>query len=93
MGVIIMENNLKQELRIIIAELIEMDDFQDDEDFIVDLGLDSMMSIEIVAQIEQKYKIDISEEYMGEFQTLNDVERIVSHLIEGQSVTAGSGVK
>ncbi|XXM71985.1 acyl carrier protein [Lysinibacillus sphaericus] len=90
-----MENSLKQELRVIIAELIEMDDFQDDEDFIVDLGLDSMMSIEIVAQIEQQYKIDISEEYMGEFQTLNDVERIVSHLIDGQlkSVTAGSGVE
>ncbi|MDM5228712.1 acyl carrier protein [Cytobacillus sp. NJ13] len=90
-----MEKNLKQELRMIVAELIEIDDFQDDEDFIVDLGLDSMMSIEIVAQIEQKYKIDISEEYLGQFQTLNDVESIVRHLIEEQrqSVSAGSGVE
>ncbi|MDQ0273784.1 acyl carrier protein [Cytobacillus purgationiresistens] len=90
-----MEKNLKMELREIVADLIEIDDFQDDEDFIVDLGLDSMMSIEIVAQIEQKYKIDISEEYLGEFQTLNDVERIVKTLIKDQLETnpTASGVE
>ncbi|QED47021.1 acyl carrier protein [Cytobacillus dafuensis] len=79
-----METNLKQELRRIVADLIEIEDFRDDEDFILDLGVDSMMSIEIVAQIEQKYKIDISEQYLSEFQTLNDVERIVKGLMEEQ---------
>lgn len=84
-----METNLREELRKIVADLIEIDDFKDDEDFIVDLGLDSMMSIEIVAQIEQKYKIDISEKYLSEFQTLNDVVRIVNGLMEEQLEVSG----
>lgn len=85
-----METQLKQELRTIVAELIEIDDFRDDEDFIVDLGLDSMMSIEIIAQIEKKYKIDISEQYLSEFVTLNDVERIVNILIEEQQTKSNT---
>jgi acyl carrier protein len=86
-----MQYNLKDELRKIVAELIEIEDFGDDEDFIVDLGVDSMMSIEIVAQVEQKYQIDISEDYLSEFQTLNDVERIVKGLIENKKKAVTSG--
>ena len=67
-----MSDTLKDELRQIITEVTEVDDIPDDTPF-ADLGIDSMMAIEIVADIEKNYEITISEDELTELTTLKAV--------------------
>lgn len=76
------EQELRSQLKSIIAEIIEVDDFGDDENFVTDLGVDSMMALEIVARIEKTYRIRIPEEYLPEVKSLNDVTRIVTQVMQ-----------
>jgi acyl carrier protein len=72
---------LKQELKELVSEIIEIDDFKEDDNFVEDLGVDSMMALEIVVRIEKKYQISIPEEELPNIQSLNQVYEIVSNLI------------
>ena len=70
------EMELKGQLKEIIAEIIEVDEFGDDENFVRDLGVDSMMALEI------NYRIRIPEEFLPEIKTLTDVTRVVSNVMQ-----------
>lgn len=72
---------LKQELKELVSEVIEIDDFKEDDNFVEDLGVDSMMALEIVVRIEKKYQISIPEEELPNIQSLNQVYEVVSDLI------------
>jgi len=67
-----MSDTLKRELRQIITEVTEVEDIPGDTSF-ADLGIDSMMAIEIVADVEKKYDIVISEEELAELINLEAV--------------------
>lgn len=60
-----MSDDLKEKLREIMVEVSEIDDIPDDTSF-SDLGIDSMMAIEIVSDVERAYSIKISEEELAE---------------------------
>ena len=62
--------DLKTELRSLITEIAEIDDLPDDASF-KDLGIDSMMGVEIVAAIERQYKLKISDTELEQVTTLN----------------------
>jgi acyl carrier protein len=64
-----MSNELKDELRALIAEIAEIAEVPDDSHF-KDLGIDSMMGVEIVAAIERQYKIKIEDSELQEISTL-----------------------
>ena len=55
------DQDLKEKLRAIIAEVSEVDEIPDETPF-KDLGIDSMMAIEIVAEIERTYKMTVPED-------------------------------
>ncbi|MBD1379493.1 acyl carrier protein [Metabacillus arenae] len=76
--------NLKEELRNIIADVIEDEEFADTDDFVMNLGVDSMMALEIIAQIEQNYNITVSEEYVTRIRSLNEVHELVVELLESK---------
>ena len=67
-----MSESLKEELRQIVAEIAEIDDVPDGVPF-KDLGIDSMMAIEIVADVERKYGISMPESELQELVSLNAV--------------------
>jgi acyl carrier protein len=67
-----MSDTLKDELRKIIVEVTEVEDIPEDTSF-ADLGIDSMMAIEIVADVEKKYDLVISEEELSELTNLKAV--------------------
>jgi acyl carrier protein len=67
-----MSETLKDELRQIITEITEVEDIPEDTPF-ADLGIDSMMAIEIVADVEKSYDITISEEELAELTNLRTV--------------------
>jgi acyl carrier protein len=74
------ELEIKDKLRTIIAEITEIEEFEDDEDFINDLGIDSMMTIEIIARVEKKFMITVSESYLLRFSNLIEATRVVNEL-------------
>jgi len=61
--------NLKEELRSLISEIAEVEKIPDDANF-KDLGIDSMMGVEIVAAIERQYKIKVDDAELAEITTL-----------------------
>lgn len=75
-----MEMEQKNQLKEIVAGVIEIDDFEDHDRFGEDYGVDSMMVLELVARIEKEFKISIPDEYFPEFQTFHEIVRIVDEL-------------
>ena len=69
-------SELKESLRKIVAEISEVDDIPDATDF-RELGIDSMMAIEIVAEIERTYKLTIPEEELKSMTNLDKVYELV----------------
>jgi acyl carrier protein len=65
-------DELKEKLREIIAEVAELDEVPDETPF-ADLGIDSMMAMEIVAEVERTYKVSIPEE---ELQDLTSFAKV-----------------
>ena len=64
------DSNMKEDLRALIAEIAEKDEIPDDVSF-KDLGIDSMMGVEIVAAIERKYQVKIEDAELALVTTLN----------------------
>ncbi len=64
--------DLENEIRAIIAQIVEKEPAEVtlDAKFFEDLGMDSMMALEIMAAIEKKYKISIPEEKLTQLTTL-----------------------
>lgn len=54
-------SELKEKLRAIVAEVSEIDEIPDETSF-AELGIDSMMALEIVAEVERTYKVSVPEE-------------------------------
>jgi acyl carrier protein len=65
---------LKDDLRALIAEIIERDPATIADDVpLRDLGVDSMQAIEIITDIEKRYKLKIAESEYRHVSTLNSV--------------------
>jgi acyl carrier protein len=75
--------NMKEELRALIAEIAEKDEIPDDVSF-KDLGIDSMMGVEIVAAIERKYQVKIEDAELVQVTTLNASMELVQKKLGGE---------
>ncbi len=82
--------SLKEELRALIAEIAEIDTIPDDAHF-KDLGIDSMMGVEIVAAIERQYQIKIPDSELQEISTLNKSYDLVVAKLPQQPRAAAAG--
>ena len=78
------KNNVEQDLRELVAMILEVepDTIDAEANFVKDLGMDSMMALEILASIEKKYKIVIPEETLVKFTSLNQTSKIVKGLLD-----------
>jgi acyl carrier protein len=76
------EQILRQELKQLIADVIETDEFNDTDSFVEQLGVDSVMVLEMVARIEKRYRIRIPEESFSQLQNLNAVVQIVAEIMQ-----------
>ena len=75
---------LKEEIKKIVSEVSEIpqEQLKEDARFVEDLGIDSMMALEIVANIEKKYKVVIPEEEIPKIRSLKDVYNIMEKLLK-----------
>lgn len=77
------DKKLENELKSIISEIVEinLNKITPDANFVEDLGMDSMMALEILASIEKKYKLRIPEENILKLTTLNRTIEIVKKFL------------
>ena len=73
-------SDLKEKLRAIVAEVSEIDDIPDDASF-SELGIDSMMALEVVAEVERQYKLRVPEEELKGLTNFNAVYELFSKKI------------
>lgn len=68
------DQNLEKELKEIISNIVEIEPEKItlEAKFVEDLGMDSMMALEILAAMEKKYKIQVPEEKLNKLRTLKD---------------------
>lgn len=71
-----MSEDLREKLRALVVEIAEIDDVPDDVAF-KELGIDSMMAIEIIAEIERSYGIKVAEPELEKVRDLNSVVALV----------------
>ena len=67
------QRTVDQDVTELIADIIEMSpgDIDANANLVEDLGMDSMMALEILAAIEKKYRIKIPEEDLPKITTVN----------------------
>ena len=82
-------STLKEELRSLIAEIAEKDSVPDDTHF-KELGIDSMMGVEIVAAIERQYKIKIDDSELQEVSTLTKSYELVKGKLDARQSELGA---
>ena len=75
--------DVEKDIRALVAEILETepDKLNGNANFVKDLGMDSMMALEILAGIEKKYRIVIPEDLLPKFTDINKTVSIVTDLI------------
>jgi acyl carrier protein len=81
--------NLKEQLRTLVAEIAEKDAIPDGATF-KELGIDSMMGVEIVAAIERQYQIKIEDDELAGFKDLDGAYALVVKKLQAKSATAAA---
>ena len=79
----IADSMLEKELREIISKITEIEpgEIALESKFVEDLGMDSMMALEILAAMEKKYKIQIPEEKLAQLRTLKDTIKLAKEYL------------
>lgn len=74
---------VKKEVKNIISEITEVpaDKLKEEATFTEDLGIDSMMALEIIASLEKKYRVVIPEEDIPKVRSLKDVYELLENLL------------
>ena len=77
------KRDVETDLRELVATILEVEPDTIDEQagFVKDLGMDSMMALEILASIEKKYRIVIPEETLAKFTSLSQTVKIVQEML------------
>jgi acyl carrier protein len=83
------DSRLREELRTLVAEIAEKDQIPDSATF-KELGIDSMMGVEIVAAIERQYHIKIDDEELAGFTDLDNAYALVVKKLEAKDGTAAA---
>ena len=81
------KEHIEKDLRAMVAEILEIEASTIDGEagFVKDLGMDSMMALEILAGIEKKYRIVVPEDSLPKFTTLNATVDIVQDIMNEEA--------
>lgn len=72
----------KEELRRTIAEILDVDEsLVTDEAEFAELGVDSLLALEIVVGLERRYEVKLDEPMLKEFSCLRAAHDLLSRLV------------
>ncbi|KPJ69631.1 hypothetical protein AMJ44_03240 [candidate division WOR-1 bacterium DG_54_3] len=74
---------LVKEIKALVSKVIKIpeDKIDPNVNLFTDLGVDSLLGVEIFAALDKKYRIDVPEEKLRNINTLNDVIALVEELL------------
>src|SRR5260370_26947455 len=81
--------SLREDLRALVAEIAEKDAIPDGATF-KELGIDSMMGVEIVASVERQYQIKIEDDEIAGFQDLQSAYALVVKKLQAKNPLAAA---
>jgi len=69
----------KAELRTLVADVLDVEpaDLGDDVDFVGDLGVDSLIALELAVTLERRYGVTVEQDEVTGVRTLGDVYRLL----------------
>lgn len=75
---------LENEVRKLVADIVEIEPGQitPEANFVEDLGMDSMMALEVLAALEKKYKLKIPEENLTKMTNLTQVLEVINKFMK-----------
>lgn len=75
---------IKKEIKALVSQIAEVPEekLTDEARFAEDLGVDSMMALEIVASIEKKFKVVVPEEEIPKIRSLHNVYELTDKLLK-----------
>lgn len=73
----------KEDLRNLVADTldVESEDVTDEADFVEELGVDSLMALEVAVQVEKRIGFKITEDELKTIRNFGDVYRILDSKI------------
>ena len=76
--------NVDQQVLELIADILEMepDKIDPNAHLVEDLGMDSMMALEILASIEKKFRIKVPEEDLPKITSVNRVIELTKKYVK-----------
>lgn len=74
---------IRSAVKKLVAEITEReaDEISDTALFTEELGIDSLMAIEMMVAVDKRYKIEIPEEEFGKIKNVNDAVELVQRLL------------
>ncbi|MBN2057856.1 MAG: acyl carrier protein [Candidatus Saganbacteria bacterium] len=74
---------LTAEIRSMVARIIKQpeDRILPDANLFSDLGVDSLLGVEIIASLDRKYSLDVPEGRLKDIKTLNDIVEMVASFL------------
>jgi acyl carrier protein len=79
----------KEELRSLIADVLELDvaEVTDDADFVQDLEVDSLMALAIIVRLERQYSIKLRESDLSQISSLIQVLELITDRRSAQAAS------
>ncbi len=76
-----MDERLYQQAKQLVCETLEIgeDELEDSTHFVEDLGIDSILIIELKTQFEEKYNIEIEKDDIKDLNCLTDIMKYLSN--------------
>lgn len=75
---------VNEDIKKLVSEITEIPiaELKDEARFAEDLGVDSMMALEISASLEKKYKVSIPEEEIPKITNLDNIYKLLGKLLK-----------
>ena len=79
-----LDDKTKADLKKLVAEITNVPEekLTPEAKFVEELGIDSMMALEIVAATEKKFRVVIPEEEIPKSRSLGDIHKLLEKLLK-----------
>jgi len=87
----ITSEQVRTEIKRLVAEVTESEPEKigDQDNYLLDLDLDSLMALEVMVTLSKKYRIEIPEEEFSMLQNVDDTVKLVIFHLERAGRAAG----
>ena len=78
--------DIENEITSLVSKIIKIpeDKIDPNANLFYDLGVDSLLGVEILASLDKKYGLDIPEDKLRSIKSLNDIISLTKQLLEGK---------